>query len=105
MTFEINSTPLTFIAAAQWNDLNLTSKVDGQVLINNYQRHTWGTNVMAMAEYDLLFALQGQKVSISTIDIDTRNTFRIYQAILQDVNGTQAGINMVGVSLRFLVIV
>jgi len=101
--FEINGTPLTFITSAQWDDKNNTKKLDGQVLINNYQRHTWGAVVMLVPEYDSLFALEGQLVTINTIDFDDLLIFKEYQAILTRVDGTHAGINMAGVNLSFVI--
>ena len=101
--FTINFVPLTFITSAQWDDKNHIQKLDGQTLISNYQSHTWAASIMTVAEYNALFALNGQLVSINTTDFDNRLGFKEYMAILLNVDGTQAGINMVGVNLSFTI--
>ncbi len=105
MPFEINGTALTYIQSANWDDMNLTQKLDGTTLINNHQQHTWGTNIMTASEFDSLFALQGQRVRIRTIDIDGRLSFKDYMGDFLSINGTHQGVNFAGVSLKFLVVV
>jgi len=103
MTFKINGTALTFITGAQWDFKNSTGKLDGQTAVNNFQQHTWGTNVMTEPEFNTLFALQGEKVTIETIDYDTLSSFTTYPADFESITATHEGENFVGVSLRFLV--
>jgi len=101
--FSINGVDLNYIFSAQWDETNQTPKLSGNQLYNSYIQHTWGTNVMLMDEFNSLFTLQGTKVNIKTIDKANLFQFRNYLADFRAIDGTQAGINMVGVSLTFMV--
>jgi hypothetical protein len=71
--FQINGATLTYVMEANWQEQPAGDFLNGQAAFNRWRRHTLRTNVMTAAEFDTLYALEGQKVSLTTTNYANRN--------------------------------
>lgn len=73
--FKINGTSLTYITRGDWEDDYDQQAHDGNTPILRWRRHTMrAPDGMTAAEFDTLYALEGQKVSITTTNYEDRNS-------------------------------
>jgi hypothetical protein len=103
--FRLNSTALTRVTRGDWADDPAGSGLDGSMPRQRWVRHTWGADVLSAAEYDLIFAQEGQRVTITTPDYADRNGDYVdyFGALCQRVSGQHEGPVVVGVTAEFLV--
>ncbi len=71
--FQINGANLTYIAKADWRDRSVAEVLSGKTVFHRWRQHYWETNVVSAAEFNTLYALEGQKVDITTIDYTDRD--------------------------------
>ena len=108
-TFKVNSTSFNYITRMDWADESQTGQagLDGYETLNRWRRLTaQGPEGMPAADFDALFALQGQRVSVAAPPYSDRNNANYatyYGAILQRVDGRHESINVVGVMCEFRV--
>jgi len=99
----INGTTVEYIGQPDWIDKPLGGYLAGPTTHDRYRDHIWRTNIMTAAEFDTIFALMGQQVSITTTDYNDRDgdykTY--YNVVLESVDGTHEGPNFTGVECKF----
>jgi hypothetical protein len=103
---QVNGTNVSYIGEAIWRDRVIGSTLNGQPVVHRWRQHVWRSNGMTVAQFDTLYALAGQSVSLDTTDYLSPNAAdykSYYGAILQDVQGLQRGNVMENVMLQFLV--
>lgn len=101
--FRINSTWIVAVIA-NWIDIPAGQFFNGKTSRNRWRRHIWKTNVMTATEFDSIYALQGQRVSIITTDYDDRNNSNYktyYNAELMRVGGDQNGPRFENIQIEF----
>lgn len=77
--FKVNSVTVTYVRRADWLDTIVDENLDGTTIRNRWRGHRWQSNAMTAAEFDTLFALQGQKVVLTTTNYSDRNAdYKIY---------------------------
>ena len=105
--FKINSVEISRITKGDWLDEPGDAQaLDGVTPLARWRRHTWTTEVLSASEFNSLYSLEGQQVSLDTPPYDDRNAAdyqRYYGAILQSVTGNHDGSIFTGVSCEFLV--
>lgn len=102
---KINGTTINRITSANWEDGGQSQGLDGYTPLDSWRRHTWRSNVMTVTEFDTLYALEGQKVSITTTDYSDRNGdyLTYYNVDLERVGGRHEGPRIVDFVAEFLV--
>ncbi len=106
MTFAINSTAYERVVNVQWQDVKEGEYLSGPGSRNRWRRLTASTEAMETGEYAGLFALEGQRVTVTAPHYDDRNadTWRTYlTAELKRVEAAHIGPSVQQVSLEFLV--
>ncbi len=71
--FKINDTTADYIQRADWVNSKVAEALDGDTARQRWVKHVWQGNVMDVDEFDTIFALEGQTVSITTTNYDDRN--------------------------------
>ncbi len=71
--FQVNGTTITALVKADWGDEIIDDDLAGQSIRNRWKMHVLQTEAMTAAEYDTLYALQGQKVTLTTTNYRNRN--------------------------------
>jgi len=103
---EINNTTLLYVGRPNWDDQTVGGYLTGEVIHNRWRRHIWEANVMPIAEFNSLYAFEGQQVSILTTNYTDRNDTtlkRYYAAELKKVTGAHDGPRFTGVRAEFIV--
>lgn len=104
--FKLNASTFNRITRADWQDESAGVGLDGTTARLRWVRHVWSApEAMTAAEYDSLFALQGQRVTLTTTNYNERNGDYIsyYGAICERVDGQHVGPIVVGVVAEFKV--
>lgn len=103
--FQLNGANLTYVMQGHWEPLAIAEALSGQVVFNRYRRHRWQTNVMPVAEYQSLRAVQGRICNITTTDHTNPNSdfATYYGALVESVQGTHTGPVFQNVSVTFMV--
>ena len=104
--FKINATTFARITHADWADDSAGSGLDGTTARLRWVRHVWSApEGMTAAEYDALFAFQGQRVTLTTTNYEDRNGDFIpyYGAVCERVDGVHSGPVVAGVVAEFRV--
>lgn len=104
-TFKINGTSLSYITQAEWGNIELGQALDGGMIIGRWRQHILSTNVMSASEFNTFYALQGQRVTLTTTDYDTPNSDykTYYEAIFETLEGLHDGPVFLNVQARFRV--
>ena len=105
MTYSINGTTIP-VTDSIWQDPPAGQSLAGETIEPRFKPHTWKTNVMTAANFDALYAFEGQQVTLVTNDYADRNntTFVTYHlAELKAVTGQHSGPLMINVTADFLV--
>jgi hypothetical protein len=107
LDFHINGVTLDHINKGDWLDEPGDAQaLDGVTPLARWRRHTWRADVLTAAEWNILAALEGAKVSITTPDYSDRNAasyVTYYGADFENLSGSHDGPVMTGVSCDFLV--
>jgi len=104
--FQINAGSEVYGVRADWQRVVKRVNTDGSIVYQPYALHTWDIAQMEISAFLELAAQQGQVLtSLTTTDIDQRNTAQTYTAaeIVSAVNTRQAGRRAVGVRVEFRV--
>ena len=107
--FQVNGVDYDYITKPDWADESQTGQagLDGYETLNRWRRLTaMGPEGMPAADFDALFALEGQRVSVTVPDYNDRNGAdykTYYGAVLERVDGRHESINVVGVLCEFRV--
>ena len=107
-TFDIDGTTLNYIGQAVWSQPQVETSLDLIAVHNRHQVHTWSANVMSASEWATLIGKRGSLVSITTTDADDEDgSFVTYYNVRVDDVSARAhdSLNVVGVQVRFLVLV
>jgi hypothetical protein len=103
--FQLNGSSLTYPTKAFWTDQSSGSILNGKTPIHRWRDHLWRAEVMTETEYNTLYAQNGQRINITTIDYNDRNgdykTY--YQVKIMSVSGSHNGPIFEGVEVRFKV--
>jgi len=93
MAMAINGTAMTYIGKADWKDQPVGMFLTGEVVMNRYRGHTWQANVMTAADFDILYALEGQQVNLTTTNYSDRNGDHItyYNVLFLKISGQHNG--------------
>lgn len=95
--FKINGVTLNYVMIGEWREVEDSQALDGQTVHNRWREHLWRLNeAMPVSEFNTLYALEGQKVTIVTTDYANRNgAYAIYYgAELRRVAGRHVALNM-----------
>src|SRR5512147_1995944 len=104
MSVQINGTTYTYLMQPNRDDALQSQALSGGTATNRWALHTIKTNIMPMTEFNNLFALQGQAVTLYTTDYSSRNSYRTYyKAVLESVTGSHESINAANVVATFRV--
>lgn len=103
--FKINGTTLSHITNGDWDETPETGYFNGKTPKNRWRPHRLSTDGMPASEYNTLFALLGQKVSLTTTNYADRNgDYRTYYGVdFQSIRGEHDGPIFRGVVAEFLV--
>lgn len=103
--FGVNGTTINYVVNAQWIERPEDDYLNGQTVRNRWRTHTWQTEVMSASEFNTLYALEGQQVTITTVDYEDRtgNYKTYYGAELRSIGGDHDGPNFQNILIEFLV--
>jgi hypothetical protein len=102
----VNGTAIARLTTANWTDDPASAGLDGSTPRLRWVRVTVGAEVLTAAEFNTLYALEGQRVSVDLPPYGDRNNAnykRYFGALCQRVSGEHSGPAFVGVSCDFLV--
>ncbi len=101
----INSTTLDYIMVGEWREVVESSVLDGQTVHNRWREHVWQTEVMPVTDFDTLYALEGQKVTLTTVDYSDRNNDYViyYGAEFKRITARHQALNMAQLQCEFMV--
>jgi hypothetical protein len=106
-TFAINGTEIERVTSPDWvDDAGDRQSLDGNTPLTRWRRVVARADVLTMAEWDTLRALEGQKVSITIPPYQNRNAAdwkTYYAADFDRLDGRQDGPAFTGVTAEFLV--
>lgn len=93
--FDINGTTLTHITDANWEDKPEDDYLNGKTPVNQW-RNVVLEGTMEETQFDIIYALEGQQVSVTIPPYDDRNGAfaTYYYVILQSVTGDHQGPSM-----------
>jgi len=103
---DISGNTILYISQANWLDKPAPASLDGLNAVSKFRKHIWESNVMPGPEWDILEALEGTQVTITTTIYEDRNNtnYKLYYwAIFAVLTGKHEGPNMAGVRAEFLV--
>lgn len=105
--FAINGTTLTHIDDCQWIDEDYGSYLNGKTTVSRWRTVRLSGQVMEETQFDLLYAQEGQKVSLTIPDYTSRNSdFKIYYGCdLLSIDGDHRGPVFVNVRVELRVLV
>jgi hypothetical protein len=100
----LNGAAINYINKPDWIDEG-SPVLNGETVFNRWRRHTWRAEVMPVSEFNTVYALEGQTVSLTTTDYSDRNGDYVtyYGARVTNVTGRQSGPLMTDVTIEFLV--
>lgn len=103
--FQINGTTITRMLRGDWTDDPAGSGLDGSTPRQRWVRHVWGADVLSAAEYNTLYAAEGQRVTITTPNYADRNGDYVdyFGVLCQRVSGSHDGPVVTNVAVDFLV--
>lgn len=103
--FQLNGLTLAYIMSGEWREREDSSRLDGQTVHNRWREHVWQTDVMPASEFNALYALEGQKVSLVTTNYLNRNgDYQVYYgAELRRISARHISLNMQQLTCEFLV--
>jgi hypothetical protein len=102
----LNGVAIPRLTTANWTDDPSSAGLDGSTPRLRWRRVTVGAEVLTAAEFNTIYALEGQRVSVDLPDYSDRNAAnykRYYGALLQRVSGEHSGPAFAGVTAEFLV--
>jgi len=101
----INGTSINYIGQPDWIDTPQGEFLNGETLQSRWRGHTWAANVMTESEFNFLYALEGQKVSLLTTKHNDRNGDYItyYGVDFRQITGTHDGPRFIDVQLNFMI--
>lgn len=106
-SFAINGTIIARLTKGDWTDEPGDSQsLAGVTPLARWRRHRWQADVLSAAEWDVLSALQGQKVSITTPDYSDRNAadyVTFWGCDFEGLSGEHSGPVFTGVTAEFMV--
>jgi hypothetical protein len=104
-SFVVNNTHIERITRGDWTDAPAGVGLDGKTGRQRWVSHVWQSNVMSAEEFNSLYSLEGQKVSIKTTNYADRNGDYItyYGVDFKRISGEHAGPIFTGVTCEFLV--
>lgn len=71
--FKINGTTIEYIQKADWENAPAGEALDGQTARQRWVKHIWQSNVMPVSEFDTIFSLEGETVTLITTNFNDRN--------------------------------
>jgi hypothetical protein len=104
--FKINGITINRITKGDWRDEPANLGLDGMLPRLRWVRHIWSAEVVAASDYNSLYALEGQQMSLTTVNYSDRNSANYqtyYTAICERVEGQHQGNLFNGVTAEFLV--
>ena len=103
--FKINGTTLTYIMKADWQAEPIGQAFDGPQVYSRWHKHIWQTEAMSMSEFATLYALEGQKVNITTTNATDRNAdyMTYYGVDFERITARHESQNVANVMCEFLV--
>ena len=103
--FIINGVTLDYIMTGDWIDTAVDSVLDGQTVHNRYRPHIWLSNVQTVANFNTLYALEGQQVTITTTNQNDKNVdfIQYFGVLFKSINAQHAAKNLEQVRCEFLV--
>lgn len=106
-TFTINSTTFSTVTRIDWQDDQASPGLDGNTPLLRWRRViAQAAEVMTAANFNSLYAFEGQRVNITVPPYDDRNnaTWKTYRgAICERVSGSHQGNVFVSVTAEFVV--
>lgn len=107
MTLAINGTPYDRLLTADWSDRSEGDYLNATHSFNAWRNLVIGADVLTETEFDALYALEGQIVSVDAPPYYDRNATEItyYGAELKKVTGQHNGPLVANVRLDLLVFV
>ena len=105
---KINGTTYSYIETADWreNAIRDGRALDQQTTTNAFRTLVWTTNIMPISEFDTLYALEGQKVTVTTVDYTDRDSGSFatyYGAILEGIQANHESVNITSLNVTFRV--
>lgn len=105
---QINGTTYSYIETANWQENNLRNgrALDQQTTVNAFRTMVWTTNIMPLSEFDTLYTLEGQEVTLVTVDYsdrDSGNFATYYGAILERIDANHESTNITSLNVTFRV--
>lgn len=103
--FQLNGTTLTHINDCQWLENEQGDYLNGKMPKNRWRNVRLSGEAMEEAQYDIIHALEGQKVSVTITDYESRNSdFKTYYgADLLSISGDHNGPKFDNVSVELKV--
>lgn len=103
--FKMNGVTISYIQRGDWTNSPVKEALDGNLARQRWIKHIWLGEAMPVSEFDSLFALEGQRVSITTTDYNDRNGdyLQYFGVQFQKISGEHISILMENVRLEFLV--
>lgn len=104
--FKINSTTVSRITKGDWQDEPGDSQsLAGVIPLARWRRHRWQADVLSASEFNTLYALQGQKVKLTTVNYSDRNGDYIdyFGVDFPQISDSHDGPIFTGVSIDFLI--
>lgn len=105
--FKVNSVTISRVTRGDWTDEPGDAQaLDGVTVLARWRRHRWQADVLSAAEWNVLAALEGAKVAITTPDYSDRNATDYVQYFgcdFERLSGEHSGPVFTGVTCEFLV--
>lgn len=104
--FKLNGITFSRVTRADWQDDSAGAGLDGTTARQRWVRHTWQAQEgLTAAEFDSLYALEGQRVALTTTNYSDRNgDFVTYRgASCMRVDGRHEANLVIGVMAEFMV--
>lgn len=103
--FALNGASKSYINTADWSDQPDSQALVGATPTRRRRRHTWRAEIMPMAEFLAIQALEGERVSLTTTNYNDRNGDYVtyYGAEIDQASGRHESVNMVDVVVEFWV--
>lgn len=105
-TFAINSTTFSTVSRVDWQDDTASAGLDGHTPLLRWRRLVAQAEVMSAANFNSLYAFEGQAVSLAAPPYTDRNnaTWQTYHgAVCERVSGQHDGNVFTGVVAEFRV--
>ena len=105
---KIDGTTYSYIETANWreNAIRDGRALDQQTTTSAFRTMVWTTSIMPISEFDTLYALEGTKVTLTTVDYTNRDSGSFatyYGAVLRSIQANHESTNITSLNVEFRV--